>query len=113
MTKICLSLPEATERSSGRHSSYLVRTKKFAYFLDDHGGDGRLAVTTRAAPGQNSVLVDADPRRYFIPAYTGPRGWVGYYLDVGRVDWDAVDDLVVESYLLAAPKKLAALVGGV
>jgi hypothetical protein len=110
--KICLGLPEATETSSGRHSAFLVRNKKFAYFLDDHHGDGRVAVTTRAAPGQNTELADADPRRYFIPSYVGPRGWVGYYLDVGRFDWDEVDDLVLESYLLAAPKKLAALVEG-
>jgi hypothetical protein len=32
------------------------------------------------------------------------------YLDVGRVDWDEVTELVVDSYLLIAPKRLAALV---
>jgi hypothetical protein len=33
-----------------------------------------------------------------------------YYHDVGRVDWDEVDELVVDSYLSVAPKRLAALV---
>ncbi|MBA2327831.1 MAG: MmcQ/YjbR family DNA-binding protein [Actinobacteria bacterium] len=108
--KICLALPEATEERSGRHAAFLVRNKKFAYYLDDHHGDGRLAVTTRAAPGQNTALVASDPGRFFIPSYIGSRGWVGLYLDVGPFDWDEVDDLVVDSYLLVAPKRLAALV---
>ena len=41
-------------------------------------------------------------------AYIGPRGWVGYYTDLGTEDWDEVHDLIVESYRLAAPKRLAA-----
>ncbi len=85
--KICLALPEATEERSGRHAAFLVRNKKFAYYLDDHHGDGRLAVTTRAAPGQNTALVASDPGRFFIPSYIGSRGWVGLYLDVGPFDW--------------------------
>jgi hypothetical protein len=110
VTEICLALPEATQQDSGRHAAFLVRNKKFAYYLDDHHGDGRLAVTTRAAPGENTALVASHPDRFFIPSYIGPRGWVGLYLDVGRVDWDEVDDLVVDSYLSVAPKRLAALV---
>jgi len=107
--KVCLALLEATEERADRHAAYLVRKKKFAYYLDDHHGDGRLAVTARAAPGENTALVESYPDRYFIPSYIGPRGWVGLYLDVGRVDWDEVDELVVDSYLLVAPKRLAAL----
>ncbi|MGQ0804107.1 MAG: MmcQ/YjbR family DNA-binding protein [Actinomycetota bacterium] len=109
--KICLALPEATEERTGRHAAYLVRNKKFAYYLDDHHGDGRVAVTTRAAPGENTALIASNPDRYFfMPSYIGPRGWVGLYLDLGRVDWDEVDELVIDSYLLVAPKRLAALV---
>jgi predicted DNA-binding protein (MmcQ/YjbR family) len=36
-------------------------------------------------------------------------GWVGLRLDVGEVDRDEVEDLVVQSYRLVAPKKLVAL----
>jgi phosphoribosylglycinamide formyltransferase-1 len=41
----------------------------------------------------------------------GPRGWVGLRLDRGDIDWTEVTDLVTESYLSMAPKKLAAQVG--
>ncbi len=94
-----------------RHSAFLVRKKKFAYFLDDHHGDGRVAVCCRALPGENTTLARSDPVRFFIPSYIGPRGWVGLYVDRGRVDWDEVSELVLDSYLLVAPKKLAALAG--
>jgi predicted DNA-binding protein (MmcQ/YjbR family) len=55
--------------------------------------------------------VSAEPERFYKPAYLGPRGWVGLRLDRGDVDWTEVVDLVTESYLLTAPKRLASRVG--
>ena len=106
--ELCLALPDAVEERHGRHSTYLVRKKKFAYYLDDHHGDGRLAVTCRAAPGENEAFVAEDPARFFIPAYVGPRGWVGVYVDLDDVDWDELAELVTESYRSLAPKRLVA-----
>ena len=48
--------------------------------------------------------------RFFLPAYIGPRGWVGVRLDAGRPDWNDLGERVVESYLTAAPKRLHAAV---
>ena len=108
---ICLALPEATtESKTGQHDAYLVRGKKFAYYLDDHHGDGRLALCCRAPAGENTALIASDAERFFMPSYIGPRGWVGYYLDVDGVEWDEAAELVRESFRLVAPKKLAALV---
>ncbi|OAI40525.1 hypothetical protein AYO38_05835 [bacterium SCGC AG-212-C10] len=105
----CLSLPEAqVERPSGLHSTFLVRGKKFAYYLVDHHGDGRITVCARVAPGEQYRLAAEDPGRFFVPSYIGPRGWAGYYLDGADVDWDVVERLVADSYLMAAPKRLAA-----
>jgi phosphoribosylglycinamide formyltransferase-1 len=110
VTRLCLGLREAVERGPGQHAAFEVRGKKFAYYLDDHHGDGRRAVCCRAVPDERDALIASDPRRYFFPPYIGPRGWVGYYVDVGGEDWDEVRDLILESYRLAAPKRLAALV---
>lgn len=60
--------------------------------------------------GEGEALVSADPERFYSPAYVGPRGWVGLRLDRGEIDWTEVGDLVIESYLLTAPKRLAAAV---
>src|SRR5437879_4797161 len=57
LTTICLALPEATRTPCGTHSSFLVRKKTFAYFLDNHHGDGIVGVTCKVLPGDNTVLI--------------------------------------------------------
>ena len=112
LAKACAPLPETEQRPSGndgRHVAYVVRNKTFAYFTDDHHGDGRLALTCKAAPGEQTVLVASDPERFFVPPYLGPRGWVGLWLDRPDVDWAEVGELVVDAYRLCAPKRLLAL----
>lgn len=111
LAALCLALPEATREDMGRHASFRVRKKVFAYYLDDHHGDGIVAVCVKTPLGEHRDLAEADPKRYYVPAYIGPRGWVGIRLDVGEIDWDEVAERVAESYRLMAPKKLAALAG--
>jgi predicted DNA-binding protein (MmcQ/YjbR family) len=104
---ICLELPEAKRETSGRHATFRVRGRTFAYFLDDHHGDGMVGLTVKAAPGVAERLVEEDPERFYRPAYLGRRGWVGRRLDLDDADWDEVTGLLVESYCLCAPKSLA------
>jgi predicted DNA-binding protein (MmcQ/YjbR family) len=107
---ICLALPEAVRADQGSHAQFTVRKKVFAYFLNDHHGDGIVSVCARVFPGESKKLIETHPQKFYSPAYIGPRGWVGLRLDRGKVDWDEVRDLVTASYLQVAPKKLAALV---
>jgi predicted DNA-binding protein (MmcQ/YjbR family) len=107
LSAICLELPEAKREVSGRHAAFRVRGRTFAYFLDDHHGDGIVGLNAKAAPGVAEQLIDAEPDRYYRPAYLGHRGWLGLRLDTAEVDWDAVTGVVVESYRLCAPKSLA------
>jgi hypothetical protein len=110
LTKICLSLPEAAREVQGSHAAFTVKEKKFAYFLNDHHGDGIVAVTCKVGPGDNSALISVQPDRFYLPAYIGSRGWVALRLDRGEIDWDEVAELVADSYRRTAPKRLAALV---
>ena len=103
----CLSLPEATEKLSHGSPTFFVR-KSFVMFLDDHHGDGRLAIWYAAPEGAQGLMVDAEPERFFVPPYVGHRGWLGMRLDVD-VDWDEVHAVIVEAYRCVAPKKLLAL----
>ena len=109
LAAFCLTLPEARREGSGPHAAFRVRTRTFAYYLDDHHGDGIVGVVVKAPDGLPATLVAAAPDRFYRPAYLGPRGWVGLRLDAA-VDWAAVDALVIDSYRLVAPKRLAALV---
>jgi hypothetical protein len=110
VTKICKELPEAVYELAGKHASYQVRKKTFAYYLNDHHGDGIIAVCCKVLPGDNEALIAAHPKKFYMPAYIGPRGWVALRLDIPGVDWNEASELIRGSYRLVAPQKLAYLV---
>ena len=83
---ICLALPEAEEKETWGDPTFRVRDKIFAM---EKRGDGRVSVWCKAPPGSQMVLVGADPERFFVPPYVGPKGWVGVRLD-DKPDWDEV-----------------------
>ena len=107
LTEIALNLPEVSRQVYGSHAQFLVRKKTFAYFLDNHHGDGIVAITCKVMSGENDALIAAQPRRFYPPAYLASRGWVALRLDTGKIDWNEVQDLLIGSYLLSAPKRLA------
>jgi len=105
--RICLDLPEATEKLSHSSPTFFVR-RTFVMFHDDHHGDGRLAIWCAAPDGAQALMVESEPERFFVPPYVGHRGWLGVRLDVD-VDWDEVAAIVEDAYRTVAPRKLVAL----
>jgi hypothetical protein len=105
---ICHGFPEVTSHGD-QHVAFRVRSKTFAWYLDDHHGDGHRALCCKAAPGEQEALVASDPERFYRPAYLGARGWVAVSLDLDEVDWEEVAELAREAYRLTAPRRLAAL----
>ncbi len=104
------ALPEVDLEVGGereRHLGASVRKRRLAWYLEDHHGNGDVVITCKAPDGVNTAMVDSDPDRYFIPSYTGPRGWVGMRLDVDDIDWDRVELCVRDAYRMTAPKSLA------
>lgn len=105
--RLALSMQEAAEKiSHGRPAFYT--TKVFAYY----GAAVKLDDAWRLHP--QSIVVQADESdraairelpASFVPAYLGHSGWTGLDLDE-RTDWDEVRELLLESYLLTAPKRL-------
>ncbi|WP_432770819.1 phosphoribosylglycinamide formyltransferase [Sphingopyxis sp.] len=110
--EIATALPEADEVSShGMPCFGIVKGKKFAYFTQDHHGDGKIAILVKISGGdEQAALIEMDADRYYRPAYFGD-GWVGIRLDLGDTDWDAIGDWLRKSWLAVAPKKLAGLMG--
>ena len=80
---ICAQLPETSERLSHGRPTFFVRKKSYVMFLDNHHGDGRLALWCAAAAGVQKALAETSPDSYFVPPYVGYRGWVGVRLDRG------------------------------
>ena len=108
LRKLCLALPETTERLSHGEPTWFVRDKKTFVMYANHHHDDRLAFWCAAQDGVQEALVGSAPERFFRPPYVGHRGWLGVYLDVPGIDWDQIADLVVDAYRVVAPRKLVA-----
>jgi len=106
--ELCLALPETEERLSHGAPAFFVRGKRtFVMYLDDHHGDGRLALWCAAPDGLQRGLVEAAPERYFVPPYVGHRGWIGVRLD-RDLPWEEIAGAIEDAYVTVAPKALVA-----
>ncbi len=106
----CLWLPEAEEFASHGSPNFKVRGKTFATYVVNHHGDGRVALWLNAPSGVQESYVGADPKRYFVPPYVGPRGWLGVHLDKG-LSWKHIVGRVREAYENVAPAPLRTAIG--
>lgn len=100
-----LALPATTERLSHGAPSFFVKTKNFLNFTENHHGDGRLAIWCAATLEAQQLLVDAEPKHFFVPAYVGHLGWVGVRLDQGLA-WSKVKAIIEQAWRVRAPKSL-------
>jgi hypothetical protein len=107
LRRLCLALPETTERRSHGEPTWFVRGKKTFVTFADHHHDDRLGFWCAAPPGVQEALVASNPEQFFVPPYVGGRGWLGVRLDV-PVDWDEIAELVADAYRTVAPKRLLA-----
>jgi len=111
MIEICQKLPEVTYEEVGDgHIAFKIRKKIFAYYQFDHHGDGMIGFIGKSTLNEQRRLIREDSESFFIPAYVGPRGWIGIRLDLDEVDWETVSELARQAYQMTAPRKLAVLV---
>jgi len=112
LRRICADLPEVTERLSHGSPTFFVRDKKTVVtLLDNHHGSHGTAIWCPAPRGVQEQLIEAEPERFFRPAYVGHLGWIGVHLDLDP-DWDEVAEIVRDAYRHVAPKKLVAELDG-
>ena len=105
--QILSAFPEADAIDHDPHTAFKVRGKNYAWHTVNEHGDGRVALIVKMVRGENEALVASDATRYFLPKYVAKSGYVGVYLDLGAIDWDEIEELAVDAYLLSAPKTLA------
>ena len=111
LIQVCETLPEITHEAVGEgHIAFKIRKKIFAYYLFDHHDDGMIAFSCKSNLNEQRRLIRSDAETFFVPAYVGPRGWIGIRLDLDEVDWESVTELTRHAFQATAPRRLAALV---
>src|SRR2546422_10590774 len=75
--RICLALPETSEKISHGEPTWFVGKKVFAMFSNNHHNDGHVAVSVLAAIGIQEMLIVKASKKFYRPPYVGVRGWVG------------------------------------
>lgn len=83
------------------HTTFKVAKKSLVLVGGGHDGDGSLSIKTD--PTTQAMLVKRGP--YTRTPYIGQHGWVSLW-GKDEIDWADVEDLVVDAYRAAAPKKL-------
>jgi phosphoribosylglycinamide formyltransferase-1 len=107
---LALNLPAAAEKLSHGSPGFFVEGGKFfAYFSENHHGDGITALLLKVSGlDEAAMLIEQDPDRIFRPKYFGPAGWVGVVLTDGP-DWAMIEAMLSAAWRLCAPKRLAML----
>jgi len=94
---LALGLPEAVEQETWGHPTFRVRKKMFGTLASDGS-----TATMKASTEEQAALVQTDPETFFVPAYVGRHGWVGFH--VSLVDPEELAELVTEAWRMTAPK---------
>jgi hypothetical protein len=113
LRRLCLALPETSERLSHGSPAFFVAAKQFVQaWPEGHHDHDFPHLWCAAPPGVQEELCAARPERVFRPPYVGHRGWIGVRLDAAP-DWDEVADWCEDAYRVVAPARLVrALPGG-
>lgn len=104
--RLCLSLPDTTEKLSHGEPTFFVHNKVFVMFANNHHDDGHIAVWLPVPPGAQQGLIVASPNVFFNPPYVGVRGWVG--IELGYISENDLRFHIQTAWELIAPKRLLA-----
>jgi hypothetical protein len=102
--RMCLALPETTERLSHGEPTFFVHQKVFVMFANNHHQDGHIAVWLPVPPGFQAGLIETSPAIFFKPPYVGVRGWVG--IELAQIRDEDLGFHIQVAWELTAPKRL-------
>lgn len=108
--RICLALPETSEKLSHGEPTFFVHKKVFVMFANNHHNDGHVAIWLPVLDGFQKSLIESSPKIYFKPPYVGVRGWVG--IELAHVSEQDLKFHIQTAWELMAPKRLLAKIKG-
>jgi hypothetical protein len=102
VSALVAALPDGRAVPMGEgHLSLEVRGQRFGWLLDDHHGDGRIALNLKAPKGAGRRLAEYAPDRFHVPKYLGRQGWIGVWLDSPEPDWAEIQELIENACLVS------------
>jgi hypothetical protein len=102
LRRICLALPESAEVEAWGRPTFRAGKKLFAVFdVDDRHP---YAVVFKPEPPERPALLE--DKRFYLPPYFGPSGWVALDFTAAPVDWVEVAELMESSYRQVALKRM-------
>ena len=96
--RICLSLPETSEKLSHGHPTFFAGKRSFAVY-------GLYSPSLAFKPEPGRALQLAGDERFFPTPYMAQNGWISLRLDE-QTDWSEVEELLSGSFLQVATRKL-------
>ncbi|WP_257348435.1 MmcQ/YjbR family DNA-binding protein [Pseudalkalibacillus decolorationis] len=98
--QICVQYPEIEEKvDSFGHTSFRVKDKPFV-MLGENNNDPSIAIKTLKTTQE--ILLQQEG--YKKTPYIGQHGWTTF--DTDSLNWDEIEDYILEGYLRTAPKGL-------
>ena len=106
LRKLCLGLPESHEVEAWGEPTFRLNNHLFAMYAGpgNHHGAGHEAGWVKCTAMNQSLMIGANPKRFFSPPYVGPSGWIGVRLDT-RVNWKELTGILRDGYDLTATMK--------
>jgi hypothetical protein len=101
--RLCMALPEATEKTSHGTPTFFVYKRVFCMFANNHHNDGHIAVWIPTEPGLQATLLKTSPDKYFYPPYVGGAGWIG--IELGRIDDEDLGIHLLEAWRMIGAKQ--------
>jgi len=101
--RICMSMPDATEKLSHGEPTFFAKKRVFTMFADNHHGDGHVSVWIPAAAGLQAALIRSAPKVYFRPPYVGAAGWVG--IELSEISDDDLAAHIMDAWSLVASRQ--------
>ena len=104
LRRLAMRFPEATEVEAWGRPTFRAGKKIFAVFTGIN--DERYSVVFRPDAAERPALLD--DRRFYVPPYWGPSGWLALDFTAAPVDWTEVGELLDASYRQVALKRMVA-----
>ena len=101
--RICMALPETTEKTSHGEPTFFVRKRVYCMFSNNHHDDGHIAVMVPTEPGLQATLLKTSPEKYYYPPYVGVAGWIG--IELGRISDEDLGQHLLEAWRMIEEKQ--------